>query len=122
MKRVGFVMLMIWIGVAAYGQATPARYFTTAVHGVTRDTTLQNWKVLSVQKLKVSFEFSAKNIKMVMPLHAEVMPILKTYRKNGAIIYLIRHTKTKAVVMLDGKDLRYIVKTNQNRFFQTCYQ
>lgn len=115
---------MTWIGVAAYGQATPARrYFTTATHGVTSDTTLQNWKVLSVQKLKVSFEFSAKNIKMVMPLHAEVMPILKTYRKNGAIIYLVRHTpKAKAVVMLDGKYLRYIVKTNQNRFFQTCYQ
>lgn len=121
MRRLGIIILL-FAAMTSHAQVTAAKSFTLATHGLTTDTTLQNWKVVSVQHIKVSFEFSATTIKMTMPLRAEVMPILKTYRKNGAIIYLVRHTpKAKAAVMLDGKCLRYIVKTNQNRFFQTCY-
>lgn len=126
MRSLVVIMLMFFTGFC-YAQSpvkySPASAFRLATLGVTTDTTLQNWKVLSVQHIKVSFYFSAKTIKMVMPLHTEVMPILKTYRKNGAIIYLVRHTpKAKAAVMRDGKYLRYILRTNQNRFFQTCYE
>jgi len=125
--RISVLILTLCIAGACYPQA-PAKYFTMATHGMTTDTTRigepwQNWKVLSVQKLKVSFLFSATTIKMVMPLRTETMPILQTFRReNGAIVYLVKDSpNARAIVVMDGKDLRYIIKTNQNRFFQTCY-
>jgi hypothetical protein len=134
--RISALILTLLITGACYPQApvkplsptlSPLRErelaFTMATHGMTTDTSWQNWKILSVQKLKVSFRFSATAIKMTLPLRTETIPILQTFRrKNGALVYLVKDSpKARAIVVMDGKDLRYIVKTNRNRFFQTCY-
>lgn len=120
--RILALILTLLITGACYPQAF-VKHFTMATHGVCSDTMLQNWKVLGVQKIKASFSFTDKNIKMALPLKAETMPILQTFRrKNGALVYLVKDSpNARAIVVMDGKELRYIVKTNRNRFFQTCY-
>lgn len=114
-----FVALILATIVA---QAQATLRFRVATHGVCTDSTLQNCKVLSVQKIKVTFAISQGAINMTTPSYNDTIPILKTYRKNGAIVYLVRHTpKAKAMVILQANTLRYVVRTNQNRFFETCY-
>lgn len=120
--RISAIVLTLLISGVCYPQ-TPEISFTLATHSVSADTTWGNWKVLLTQKLKVSFRFSATTIKMILPLRTETLPIVQKFRKNGAIIYLVKDSQSaKGILILNRTNIRYIVKTNANRFFQTCYR